>query len=585
MEKGFSPVEQSVVRKKESVERYEKILWLRHRQSLAALRMEQSFDRSVDNLSDFLPVDPLKADGKVETETKETSVEPLSFVNRSEQATAAGFADFDKRVGIALSRYEKQSDKTQKSLNILQERADSSKKSLTDYLFFLRTKKNPSGVIRYELHTGYLVLAFADGDDYRLFTDGQIKSNIGRDSDGTFRLAIDLDGEKMELPTIIVRGISSSNTKSIVDHERQHFLNQVVFNWFSDPESKVGYQSIEKRSPLKIRGWQIKDEILAYLRDGSEKDRISDCGLYDKFNLSEDEKSFIALFFEIVEKNKIFVNFPLIRDLLVYDLLDVPFEKLLDRLNTFIDFYRQNIKEFLEYGSLVLKTGDFIILTGKLFSPNSNKRNIELKEALEIEEKITFCMDKVIDVVLGLVEVPGEKIEPGNLMAWLKTKIARHKKLFEKIAYSDGRPLPFLTEITGPVTSEAINAVLKFSQSFPQEKINDLIEKSISKKNCSEIFSESQVGLAEVLKRSGLEKITFEPLFVNYHHGISLKVSGSTKGTKKQKAESFSFVLTLSADDVFYKKRLVPILKEQQEVAQIAAAKRQETLARLSSKK
>lgn len=160
-------------------------------------------------------------------------------------------------------------------------------KNLGELIFCYRTGKRPVGKINFERQGGYLIIACEDSDDYE-----KARSIIEKPkpSGGTFHETFVLPGPatiRRSLPrplaifftqffslikkdflgvgldnVLLVNGTAETGGgtyEATVAHERQHFLNNSLFNQFEFLESDADTQN--------LRG--VKDEILARIRDGS----------------------------------------------------------------------------------------------------------------------------------------------------------------------------------------------------------------------------------------------------------------------------------------------------------------------------
>src|SRR3989338_5741091 len=150
-------------------------------------------------------------------------------------------------------------------------------------LFEMRTKARPVKEVEAIRREGYFILAFFSDKDYFKFIGDKEKEESG----GIFHRA-------MRFPNMSVDVILSRNgwTNRTIIHEKQHFINNSVFNNFEGLEqqvpAKTGYPLLsthirnaymydsgtEIGRHLKAK-WsldKVKDELLARVRDGgSEK--------------------------------------------------------------------------------------------------------------------------------------------------------------------------------------------------------------------------------------------------------------------------------------------------------------------------
>lgn len=129
-------------------------------------------------------------------------------------------------------------------------------------LFAYRIGHPPRGRVLLQRREGYFLWLFYDRQD--------MKEANGTDYGGSIEKEF-VYGENNErqLGSVIIAPADSSNPggeESIKRHERQHWLNDDVFANFAEIETTDGNENISDSG--------IKDELIAYIRQGADGERI-----------------------------------------------------------------------------------------------------------------------------------------------------------------------------------------------------------------------------------------------------------------------------------------------------------------------
>ena len=132
----------------------------------------------------------------------------------------------------------------------------------------------PKGEIKFEVREGYMIFIFSHPEDYQNAISRQpnVTPNdpIVEKSGGIFSHAtyLSLFSDHYMGPVLMVRGdLVPEAVEDIVVHERQHFINHNILNLFSATEKYPEQKFVQDWA--KIRKFQqIKDEVLAYMREG-----------------------------------------------------------------------------------------------------------------------------------------------------------------------------------------------------------------------------------------------------------------------------------------------------------------------------
>lgn len=194
----------------------------------------------------------------------------------------------------------------------------------------------PIGNVELSIKGPFIIAYFSEDEDYARLQ----KKN--KNSGGTFHRAghVTLTYNEADIrpAVLMVNGSSESfGAQQIVDHERQHFIND---RWMI--RETTGTTTGEDR---------MKDEILAYLKDGSDPDRIQilqSSELYTHIPAGLDEEKKKDLYqnlqriIDALRSAEILFSTNTARTLLVYHLIDIPFPKMADAIQTLTLYEQQN---------------------------------------------------------------------------------------------------------------------------------------------------------------------------------------------------------------------------------------------------
>lgn len=161
------------------------------------------------------------------------------------------------------------------------------------------TREIPHGHVKFYPKEAYFVFAFEDKHDYIEATKHLTSSTTTdwiEESGGTFHASRRLEffDDKYYGPVIMLRE-DQTDPYAILAHERQHFINHKVFHQFWRTEGKRNAHGENHKY------WGIKDELLAYTREGSTGSRVR--------NALQSKKLYGHLFERLSdEENKLAVN-------------------------------------------------------------------------------------------------------------------------------------------------------------------------------------------------------------------------------------------------------------------------------------
>lgn len=237
-------------------------------------------------------------------------------------------------------------------------------KNESEMIFYRLTGERPKGKIFFKRQGGYFLITFDEPEDYLKATNPENSKERGLPSGGQFgkaQLAGPLIKTKNEIllgwhmaksiylkdggiidNVILINSTQETNFDfdSILKHERQHYLNDRVFNYFTNLEPST-------KDPKKAR--PIKDEALARIREGNDASTCTNFlseGLYA--NLLRDTKFKKNEILELMGRIKkelqgtvdIFKS-PHQRAILTNLLIDIPLEKWPTWLKEMSIFYKK----------------------------------------------------------------------------------------------------------------------------------------------------------------------------------------------------------------------------------------------------
>ncbi len=241
--------------------------------------------------------------------------------------------------------------------------SDASAEDWGRHLFFLRTGIYPQETVTAYREDGYFVVHCPSAEDHLRFRFGKEEINEKyRESGGTFHEALDL-GTSLRVKCLSIRDWGGQS--QVKRHERQHWLNNVVYDsfrtieFYDENSKKTLRPSLETFLSTTDEGRKkarvIKDEVLAYMRDGVDSKIITDfhtTNLYTHLTedfSKEEQEQLSDLMQEIEEKLnflcKMFTT-PRERAVLVYQLMSSPLLEFPDALKQAQEFYQKRWDEF-----------------------------------------------------------------------------------------------------------------------------------------------------------------------------------------------------------------------------------------------
>lgn len=134
------------------------------------------------------------------------------------------------------------------------------------FIFEKKVGRSPAGKVTFDIEAGYVIFYCEQATDY-----AAIDTNYGEKAGGTQHRALEMNLE-LETPTgsveytpavLLINGKKENyHTPRVVIHERQHFIYNLLYEKELLQRREFGQTETTKD--------QLKDEIMAYLRDGSD---------------------------------------------------------------------------------------------------------------------------------------------------------------------------------------------------------------------------------------------------------------------------------------------------------------------------
>ena len=252
---------------------------------------------------------------------------------------------------------------------------DHSSQTLGYMVFVARTGMHPVGTVDFVRKEAYFVLICPNPADYNVFYNPLLETLPAKEftkevetllgHGGTYHSSLVLGRQpwanRADLPgitsgTIVAKATTDDPSfQAIIDHERQHFINQKLLRMFDASEGPVG----DLKNSARIRvARSVKDEIISYVRDGmsgeaTEASLRNDAyaGLFQSVS-ADDAESFRRIIATFAKKLDQFphANAPGYRKALVVHLFDVPLEKIPHRIEMAAEYYAGKIRRVEEVG-------------------------------------------------------------------------------------------------------------------------------------------------------------------------------------------------------------------------------------------
>ena len=404
-----APVKEGGVSKKERLERkMSRIMEIRHNTAVAGLEVEKILSQTIS--ADYLHK-PTSADYE---DLHKKALSQLKHLERGKsKAEKEKYTMFERAIDKYLLR-KIDALRTEQEFNkkILESKKEITPESLGEHIFYLRTGRKPYGAIRAERREAYFILSSGNKSDYSAITEGELEEGpIKKDaSGGRYHRAMKLSSDT-DIKIMVVSGDINENT---VLHERQHFINETAFEHFalveeknySAPEFGFLNVSIQEGEADVINGLRyVKDEVLAYFRDGSYPEGVTDFiknkklyGHLYEFFTTEEMRDVKRLLEEIQKRlndidGLLYEISPDIRAIFVNHLIDIPLARFPKWLEVMAGYYKSKFKEFSD------------------LMPPYIKSRVWSIEAMDLEHEMVDCINKAKEIILSENNAE-EKLEP-----------------------------------------------------------------------------------------------------------------------------------------------------------------------------
>jgi len=246
---------------------------------------------------------------------------------------------------------------------------DSSTETVATMLFTARTGKHPVGPVSLVRREGYFIMTCPTPADYNVFYDPALEDRKADDftrqveilnrHGGSMHTSITLD-RKSETSHWDLGEISSSfivlktvpdayGFDVIVAHERQHFLNHRLMKVFAESENPGRHRA---KTAIELAARFVKDEIIAYLRDGSTGAQIASnlkedvyAHLFENLSPKETEllRGNLLKSAEGIGEHAVFSD-PASRRAMAMQLLDLPLSKIPDWIPVIAKYYQDRVR-------------------------------------------------------------------------------------------------------------------------------------------------------------------------------------------------------------------------------------------------
>lgn len=315
----------------------------------------------------------------------------------------------------------------------LDPKKDYSSKDLGKYLFLDIAGFEPKGTIRLERHGLYLLIVCEDNEDHiELLKKISNKNTCSVEKTYGFYT----NSSRIASNLIVASGAHGKyNKQRTFLHERQHAINSLfaTSSDFTLTENTVPFSNTKKHNIRRAFG-ELKDELLCRIKEGAiSADSISELLKYSSYSRSWRDKLYkynretftqeprssnvppIEDIYEMIdsivhelEGLKNIFNSPELNGILVYMLVDVPFERMPKYLNTISKYFNERIFAIEE-----LKQKSDESIEDLPFSNNS------------------IFPDSLTDVAKEIFNL---KADSKNAYQYAKEQIIKTKKSPEKIA-------------------------------------------------------------------------------------------------------------------------------------------------------
>ena len=302
---------------------------------------------------------------------------------------------------------------------------DDSPETVGTMLFTARTGKHPVGPVSLVRREGYFIMTCPNPADYNVFYDPALEDRKADDftkqveilnwHGGSMHTSITLDRKSatshwdlgnITSSFIVLKTVPDAyGFDTIVAHERQHFLNHRLMKVFAESENPGRH---EAKTAIELAARFVKDEIVAYVRDGSTGAQI-------EANLQED--SYAHLFESLSPKetellrgtllkstagisgHAVFSD-PASRRAMAMQMLDLPLLKIPEWVPIIAKYYQERIRRVDE-----IAPAPYMISSKDATSPEFATFRLRLDQAVLAFERVRRqAVDAVYLSVPGALE-------------------------------------------------------------------------------------------------------------------------------------------------------------------------------------
>lgn len=284
------------------------------------------------------------------------------------------------------------------------ERRDNSPEEIGLEMFRQITNTEPIGIIRSERAEGYFVIVFVEDTDFEKFIGKDGLKRVGG-------VCTTIKFSNMQTGVLLIKEfVETRIQQNIRWHEKQHIINNFIFNNFIDiekhddikaeeyPDLVQDLDGSDKQQVLR----QVKDEIFARVRDLSSTSRVVDffdAPIYAgrlRDPLSFTEQAELKSLLEAVKKElgvayDLFDN-PLCqinRQILIYHLIDIPLLSFPGRIREVVKFYKA---KFIEFTGLMPAESDLEVIN---LIKDKDKINKLINLRLTMQEQIEMARSDI----------------------------------------------------------------------------------------------------------------------------------------------------------------------------------------------
>ncbi len=225
-------------------------------------------------------------------------------------------------------------------------------------LFYAVTGFFPKGRVTAERREGYFILTCSDQQDFGLATTAGMRtaSSTQESAGGVYHRALTVLTHELTIPLIVCT--PSEKKDDVVTHERQHWINDKLFSHFAVTERGVSEATPTSKKTEYLEqlyavdrepvGRDIKDEVLAYLREGrggvAIAETLTTSALYTHLFTNEPErwKNLVARIGVAFDMHlSPYFSSKERRAVLVAQLASIPLERMPSAMKKLGDYYRQ----------------------------------------------------------------------------------------------------------------------------------------------------------------------------------------------------------------------------------------------------